>query len=158
MATAATQVSNYETSKKSGRQRVNCVLADKLHEKGWSVRAAAQYLGVSRQRLYSVFANSDHARLWDCAISGMPAFTADMQISMTRPRKKKAPKHDAQPFSVGDVVVCDKYAGIADDGDEGTITGLRSTKLGQEIEVSMPGGMDWFPLAQFHAHFLTTGR
>jgi hypothetical protein len=78
----------------------------------------------------------------------------------TQPRKKRAPKHDAHtlPFSVGDVVVCDKYAGIADDGDEGAITAIRATNQGQEIEVSMPGGTDWFPLSIFHAHFLTTGR
>ena len=159
MPTAATQVSNCETSKKSGRQRVNCVLADKLQEKGWSVQAAAQYLGVSRQRLYSVFANSERARLWECAISGMPAFNADMRLNTPQARKKRARKpHDTLPFSVGDTVVCDKYAGIADDGDEGKITSIRTSTQGLEVEVSMPGGVDCFPLAQFHAYFLTTGR
>ena len=156
-------VSKYETSTPARSRAVNCVLVDHLRAKGWSVQAAAAYLGVSRQRLYAVFADSDRIRLWECAIAGMPLCTPAIEKSLKKHRNQnavatQAPPSVLYPFAVGDVVVCDKYAGIADEGDEGTISAIRGAASAPEMLVQMPGGEDWFALHLFNDYFLTTGR
>ena len=156
-------VSKCETRDATQPNRIHCVLRDALRAKGWSVQAAAAYLGVSRQRLYSVFADSSRARLWECAIAGMPVCTPALTPSLKK--RTARPAYLAKtallahyPFAVGDVVVCDKYVGFADDGDEGVIAQIRGATDMPELLVRMPGGEDWFGLDTFNAHFLTTGR
>ena len=160
-------VSNCATHVNMGESMQKGKLLDKLRLKGWTIKDAALYLGVSRQRLYSVSSNPSHDKLWDCAVDGIPTCSDTLkrdlrQVSVNRSRKAKntAPKSILRSYSfdVGDLVVCDKYAGIADFGDEGAIAGLREANTTVEILVSMPGGEDWFSLNQFNEFFLTTGR
>ncbi|SFV03086.1 hypothetical protein SAMN04489707_11131 [Paenacidovorax caeni] len=75
------EVSNCLTHATPPKPRTGA-LADKLRLKGWSMSSAALYLGVSRQRLYTVFADPGRARLWDCAIEGMPACTPEISQSL----------------------------------------------------------------------------
>jgi hypothetical protein len=135
-------------------------LAAQLREKGWSVRDAAAYLGVSRQRLYSVFADPDRIRLWACAIAGMPDCTPSLKKQLRAARKAKAPRpRDVAPvFAVGDGVTATAYAGIAEEGDEGTIEEIRGAATSLELRVRMPGGEDWFPVKDFNAVFMTNGK
>jgi hypothetical protein len=136
-------------------------LATHLREKGWSVRDAADYLGVSRQRLYSVFADPDRIRLWACAIAGMPDCTPSLKKQLLSARKAKAPSksRDVAPvFAVGDGVTATAYAGIAEEGDEGTIEEIRGAAVSLELRVCMPGGEDWFPIEDFNAVFMTNGK
>lgn len=143
-------------------------LAQILRDKGWSVRDAADYLGVSRQRLYSVFADPNRVRLWACAIAGMPPCSPEIKGALSSNRKAKAmPRPSPSPrpalqmrpeFEVGDVVVATKYAGIADEGGEGTIAAMRGHKASLELLVQAPDGEDWFLVKDFHAFFATTGR
>ena len=58
-----------------------------LRAKGWTMRDAAQYLGISRQHLYNVAANNSRPRLWDCAIAGMPECTAKLKAELAARRK-----------------------------------------------------------------------
>lgn len=140
-----------------------------LRDKGWTVRDAAEYLGVSRQRLYSVFADPTRPRLWQCAIAGMPTCTQEIKLALRDKRKAKAkakpaprPVMGERPgsppeFEVGDCVMATKHAGIADEGEEGVIAALRGAKASLELLVQMPEGEDWFPVALFHEYFSTTG-
>ncbi|KLR57299.1 helix-turn-helix transcriptional regulator [Diaphorobacter sp. J5-51] len=142
-------------------------LAQALRDKGWTVRDAAEYLGVSRQRLYSVFADPARPRLWGCAVAGMPACTPEIKLALKTGRKAKPKPAPAPPrpvaeqrpeFEVGDVVMATKYAGIAEEGEEGVIAALRGAQVNLELLVQMPDGEDWFPVKDFHACFATTGR
>lgn len=156
------KVSNYVTLTSTPQRRAGGFLAARLRDKGWSIRDAADYLGVSRQRLYTAFDDPNRARLWECAIQGMPACTAVLKgelkaLRLKKPRPAPRVTLQAPAFEVGDEVVVTKYAGIAEEDEAGFIAGLRGAKDQQEILVSMPGGEDWFPLADFHAHFATTG-
>jgi len=157
-------VSKYETAEKPAKLGVGGVLAARLREKGWSVRDAADFLGVSRQRLYSVFADPARVRLWECAIAGMPACTHQLKKLVKDERKTKPkapprrPRYVAPAFEVGDGVVATTYAGIAEEGDEGTIEGIRGQKASLELLVRMPGGEDWFPSEDFNDCFMTNGK
>lgn len=159
----AENVSKYETAGKDGKLAVGGVLAARLRGKGWSVRDAADYLGVSRQRLYSVFADPGRVRLWECAIAGMPACTPEIAKALKEERRKKPkplprPKIEAPAFEVGDVVVAVTYAGIAEEDEEGWIAGIRGQKDSLELLVKMPDGEDWFPIDDFHDLFMTNGK
>ena len=68
-------LSNRLTPATAVKKRAGGLLAEKLRQKGWSITSAALYLGVSRQRLYSVFADPGRARLWSCAVEGIPHFS-----------------------------------------------------------------------------------
>lgn len=158
-------VSNYKTHTSAQQQRAGGVLAARLREKGWSIRDAADYLGVSRQRLYAVFADPGRARLWECAIAGMPACTPDIAKALKVARKKAAKLVpgkkvlDAPPeFEVGDMVVATKHAGIAEEGEEGVIAGLCGAKETLTLLVRMAGGEDWFAVSDFHTFFATNGK
>ena len=156
------KVSNSLTTEKAPRRRAGGVLADRLRQKGWSISTAALYLGVSRQRLYTVFEDPGHARLWDCAVAGIPVYTHEISRSLQelRARRPKAPPRHVvhvEEFELGDVVMCTKYAGIAEEDAEGHIAGLRGKGASLEILVVMPDGEDWFPRSLFHSHFATTG-
>lgn len=156
-------MSKYETTEKTRKQAVGGVLASRLREKGWSVRDAADYLGVSRQRLYSVFADPRRARLWECAVAGIPACTPEIAKSLKDERRKKPkplprPEIEAPTFEIGDVVLAVTYAGIAEEDDEGWITGIRGQKDSLELQVKMPNGEDWFPIDDFNDLFMTNGK
>ncbi len=157
-------VSNDKTPTSAQQQRAGGVLAARLREKGWSIRDAADYLGVSRQRLYAVFADPGRARLWECAIAGMPACTPHIAQTLKAARKKAAKPvqekaRQAPPeFEIGDVVVATKHAGIAEEGEEGVIAGLRGAKETLTLLVRMAGGEDWFAVSNFHAFFATNGK
>ncbi len=157
-------VSNDKTPAPAQQPRAGGVLAARLREKGWSIRDAADYLGVSRQRLYAVFADPARARLWECAIAGMPACTPHIAQALKAARKKaakpaQAKAQEAPPeFEIGDVVVATKHAGIAEEGEEGVIAGLRGVQSSLTILVRMAGGEDWFAVSDFHAFFATNGK
>jgi hypothetical protein len=158
----AQNVSNGKTPEEPPKPIAGGVLATRLREKGWSVRDAADYLGVSRQRLYAVFADPDRIRLWACAIAGMPACTPELkalvkQARQSRPKLAK-PRYAAPVFAVGDHVAATGYAGIAEEGDEGTIEAIRGPADALELRVRMPGGEDWFPIADFNQVFMTNGK
>ena len=157
-------VSNYETHQPAQAKRAGGVLAARLRDKGWSIRDAADYLGVSRQRLYAVFADPGRVRLWECAVAGMPSCTPEMAKTLKEARRKAfkplpCKVADTPPeFEVGDVVMATKYTGIAQEGDEGVIAGLRGVKASLTLLVRMPGGEDWFSTDDFHAFFAATGK
>lgn len=143
-------------------------LAQTLRDKGWSVRDAAEYLGVSRQRLYSVFADPNRVRLWSCAIAGIPLCSPDIKAALSTRRKAKAKARPSPPprpvfqmrpeFEVGDEVMATKHAGIADEGQEGTIVAIRGPQASLELLVQTSEGEDWFQVGDFHNFFATTGR
>lgn len=157
-------VSNGLTVATSSRRYAGGALARRLRDKGWTVRDAADYLGVSRQRLYMVFNDPGRARLWDCAIGGMPQCTPEITRLLKEARQKRArvlppkPKLNLVEFEIGDIIRSTKHAGIADEGIEGHIGGLRGEGKTLEILVVMPEGKDWFPREDFHEHFAGTGR
>lgn len=137
-------------------------LADRLRAKGWTIRDAAEYLGVSRQRLYTTFSDPDRPKLWQCAIDGMPACTPEIKLSLKLARDRKPrPKprlHMTGPeFEVGDEVMASKHAGIGDEGQCGEIAALRGEKDSLQLLVRMEDGEDWFPVHLFHEYFATTG-
>lgn len=154
-------MSNNLTPLPGAKQRAGGHLANKLRQKGWSITNAALYLGVSRQRLYSVFADPGRARLWECAIQGMPEFTQVAEslqsLRAQRPRQTQKPSAQVDEFEVGDEVMCTKYAGIAEEDAQGHIAGLRGSDSKLEILVAMPDDSDWFPRSLFYEHFATTG-
>ncbi len=51
-------LSNRLTPATAVKKRAGGLLAEKLRQKGWSITSAALYLGVSRQRLYSVWTSA----------------------------------------------------------------------------------------------------
>ena len=97
-------------------------LAERLRTKGWSIRDAAQYLGVSRQRLYTVFEDPGRARLWECAIAGMPQCSPQIKEEL---RTARAAKLKLKPvrevvverpeFEIGDEVVAIRSSGLAEE-------------------------------------------
>ena len=153
------KVSNGLTPFAVPKKRAGGLLAAKLRHKGWSISSAALYLGVSRQRLYMVFDDPGRARLWDCAIEGLPEFTPQIAEALRAQRPKVVPKPAVhiEEFEVGDVLMCTKYAGIAEEDARGHIAQLRGSGATLEILVVMPDGQDWFPRALFYEHFATTG-
>lgn len=139
------------------------VLAQRLRSKGWTIRDAAQYLGVSRQRLYTVFDDPGRARLWECAIAGMPTCNPEISQALKEARDKRpkpAPrvKITAVEFEVGDVVMATKHAGICDEDQEAVIAGLRGRDSNLQILVRAPDAEDWFTQEEFHTFFSSTGR
>ena len=85
-------LSNRLTPATAVKKRAGGLLAEKLRQKGWSITSAALYLGVSRQRLYSVFADPGRARLWSCAVEGIPHFSpqiAELLKSLRSQRVKQ---------------------------------------------------------------------
>ena len=138
------------------------LLATRLRDKGWSIKDAAQYLGVSRQRLYTVFDDPSRARLWECAIAGIPACTTEIKAALKadRDRKPRPPPRVrlvGSEFEVGDEVMATKHAGIGDEGMTGVILALRGEKASLQLLIRMDDGEDWFPLKDFHDFFATTG-
>ena len=146
------------------RRLAGGALANRLRDKGWTVRDAADYLGVSRQRLYMVFNDPGRARLWDCAIRGMPQCTPEISRLLNEARKKRAravppkPAANLVEFEIGDIIKSVKHTGIADEDVEGHIGGLRGDDKALEILVVMPEGKDWFPRKDFYEYFSATGR
>lgn len=67
-------------------------LAEQIRSKGWTIRDAATYLGVSRSRLYEVFAMDEPPRLWTCAVDGMPKYAVKAQQEVLRLRANHVPR------------------------------------------------------------------
>lgn len=156
-------VSKYKTTTRDGLNQQFPALSDRLREKGWTIRDAAEFLGVSRQRLYSVIADRDRIRLWECAVSGIPVCTPQIAIALKEQRKRKTkpipkPKIVVPGIEVGDCVVAMTYAGIAEEGDEGWIEGIQGQKESLRLLVTMPGGKDWFEVNEFDDLFMTNGK
>ena len=140
-------------------------LATILGERGWNVRNAADYLGVSRQRLYSAFADPSHARLWDIAVSHIPVCTPEITKALrdarrNRPKSVSKRKQETSRLGIeiGDGVVATTYAGFADEGEEGWIKDIRGRGPDLELFVCMPRGQDWLPRDDFHDLFATNGK
>ncbi|BEU98864.1 hypothetical protein ACDW_45700 (plasmid) [Acidovorax sp. DW039] len=161
-AAPATTPMNAATSRAGG------FMAERLRAKGWSIRDAAQYLGVSRQRLYTVFDDPGRARLWECAIAGMPVCTAQIKEELRASRKASAqakPKHVAPPsehppeFEPGDKVIAIRSSGLADEDEEALIVSVRGTKKAGDLAILVqgPSGEDWLPEKDFHHYFSSTG-
>lgn len=155
-------MSKYLTQQLQQKPRAGGFLATRLRDKGWNIRDAAEYLGVSRQRLYDVFGDPGRARLWECAIAGMPECTAEIVQALKEARSKRPKpvpreKITAVGFEVGDVVMATKHAGICEEDVQGWIAGLRGSGSSLEILVRVPDDEDWFPEKLFHEFFATTG-
>lgn len=142
-------------------------LTHQLKHKGWTVRDAAEYLGVSRQRLYAVFDDHNRPRLWNCAIAGMPECTDAIRQELAQKRKNKpkvsrtrtAHTHTNRlPFAVGDGVFSLVEIDIAHEGASGWIVGITGQGKDCFIEVSMPDGNDTFSIDDFEDFFQGNGR
>ena len=141
-------------------------LAERLRTKGWSIRDAAQYLGVSRQRLYTVFEDPGRARLWECAIAGIPQCTQQIKEEL---RTARAAKLKLKPvrevpverpeFEVGDEVVAVRSSGLADEDQRAHIVRLRGSQQTKDLQllVQGPEGDEWLPEKTFRYYFESTG-
>lgn len=145
-------------------KRSGGLLAQRLRSKGWSIRDAAQYLGVSRQRLYTVFDDPGRARLWECAIAGIPQCTPEIkaQLYAVRKAKPKPLPRASEPrpeFEIGDKVQAIAFSDIAEEDQYAVIVRLRGSKKTEDLAILVqgPGGEGWYPEKDFHAYFATTG-
>ena len=141
-------------------------LAERLRTKGWSIRDAAQYLGVSRQRLYTVFEDPGRARLWECAIAGIPQCTQQIKEEL---RTARAAKLKLKPvrevpverpeFEIGDEVVAVRSSGLADEDQRAHIVRLRGSQQTKDLQllVQGPEGEEWLPEKTFRYYFESTG-
>ena len=141
-------------------------LAERLRTKGWSIRDAAQYLGVSRQRLYTVFEDPGRARLWECAIAGIPQCTQQIKEEL---RTARAAKLKLKPvrevpverpeFEIGDEVVAIRSSGLADEDQRAHIVRLRGSQQTKDLQllVQGPEGEEWLPEKTFRYYFESTG-
>ena len=141
-------------------------LAERLRTKGWSIRDAAQYLGVSRQRLYTVFEDPGRARLWECAIAGIPQCTQQIKEEL---RTARAAKHKLKPvrevpverpeFEIGDEVVAIRSSGLAEEDERAHIVRLRGSQQTKDLQllVQGPEGEEWLPEKTFRYYFESTG-
>lgn len=157
------------TAPQTTGHRADGPLAASIRSKGWSITDAADYLGVARQTLYSVFRDPHRPRLWECAIAGMPACTPELKKSLRNERKLQRAQRQAQlqarrpiaapvqEFEIGDEVVCAEPTGYCVEGERGEIKGTRPASGSVEILVCMPDGEDWFPKTLFYKHFQPTG-
>lgn len=153
------------TDPQTTSHRANGPLAARIRSKGWSITDAADYLGVARQTLYSMFRDPQRPRLWECAVAGMPDCTPAIKKSLREERRKLRAQRQAQrpavapaqEFEIGDEVVCAEPTGFCDEGERGEITATRPAGGSVEILVCMPDGEDWFPKSLFYKHFQPTG-
>ena len=141
-------------------------LAERLRTKGWSIRDAAQYLGVSRQRLYTVFEDPGRARLWECAIAGIPQCTQQIKEEL---RTARAAKLKLKPvrevpverpeFEIGDEVVAIRSSGLAEEDERAHIVRLRGSQQTKDLQllVQGPEGEEWLPEKTFRYYFESTG-
>lgn len=142
-------------------------LSEQLKAKGWTVKDAAEFFGVSRQKLHSVLAEAMPTNLWVCAVNGMPKFVASMKHQHVKKKKQKATSsgessnqnQSSSEFECGDIVIASKYIGIIDEGEEGVITEIKWKGADTFLEISFRSGVykESFPLDYFYNHFGTTG-
>ena len=141
-------------------------LAERLRTKGWSIRDAAQYLGVSRQRLYTVFEDPGRARLWECAIAGIPQCTQQIKEELRTARAAKLKLKpvrevpvDRPEFEIGDEVVAVRSSGLADEDERAHIVRLRGSQQTKDLQllVQGPEGEEWLPEKTFRYYFESTG-
>lgn len=156
-------MSKYMTDSETAKHPTKRDLKGRLKAKGWTIMDAADYLGVSRQRLYYVFADPGRINLWECAIEGIPVCTSVIKKSLlakrqARPKALSRPKAIDTTYQANDEVVAMAYAGIAEEGEKGWIADIRGQKDKMELLVRMPGGRDWFPVHIFEDLFVTNGK
>lgn len=141
-------------------------LAERLRTKGWSIRDAAQYLGVSRQRLYTVFEDPGRARLWECAIAGIPQCTQQIKEELRTARAAKLKLKpvrevpvDRPEFEIGDEVVAIRSSGLAEEDERAHIVRLRGSQQTKDLQllVQGPEGEEWLPEKTFRYYFESTG-
>ena len=141
-------------------------LAERLRTKGWSIRDAAQYLGVSRQRLYTVFEDPGRARLWECAIAGIPQCTPqikeELRTARTAKQKLKPIREvvvERPEFEVGDEVLAIRSSGLAEEDERAHIVRLRGSQQTKDLQllVQGPEGEEWLPEKTFRYYFESTG-
>ena len=141
-------------------------LAERLRTKGWSIRDAAQYLGVSRQRLYTVFEDPGRARLWECAIAGIPQCTPQIKEELRTARTAKQMLKpirevvvERPEFEIGDEVVAVRSSGLADEDQRAHIVRLRGSQQTKDLQllVQGPEGEEWLPEKTFRYYFESTG-
>ena len=141
-------------------------LAERLRTKGWSIRDAAQYLGVSRQRLHTVFEDPGRARLWECAIAGIPQCTQQIkeELRIARAAKLKLKPVREVPverpeFEIGDEVVAIRSSGMAEEDERAHIVRLRGSQQTKDLLllVQGPEGEEWLPEKTFRYYFESTG-
>ncbi len=152
------------TAEARPRQRAGGFLAERLRRKGWAIRDAAEYLGVSRQRLYYVFGDPSRARLWECAIDGMPVCSPELTAQLRAARAAKPGRNKPTTlvmgeFEIGDEVMATRASGLADEDGTGEIAAIRGTKKGKDLAILVRTdvGEDWFPEVDFHHYFAVTG-
>ncbi len=141
-------------------------LAERLRTKGWSIRDAAQYLGVSRQRLYTVFEDPGRARLWECAIAGIPQCTQQIKEELRTARVAKLKLKPVREvpverpeFEIGDEVVAIRSSGMAEEDERAHIVRLRGSQQTKDLQllVQGPEGEEWLPEKTFRYYFESTG-
>lgn len=146
----------------AGTDRATLVAA--LKEKGWSIRDAAEYLGVSRQRIYSAFADPFRARLWECAISGLPKCTKAMAKSLKEARKARIPVQrkstgSAPPeFEINDGVASVAHSDFCADGQEGWIADIVRDRQGTRLLIHTQQSQFWLSVKEFREYFVTNGK
>lgn len=162
-------VSNYLTPTLGAKRAPSAALKSAIRDKSWTVRDAADYLEVSRQRLYSAIADKHRARFWDLAILNLPmcseairnelalARAANKRKRHKRANAKALPKPQTHSIDVDDYVVAISYAGIAEEGDQGCVIAVRGHGAWREYQVETTSGQRWFSQDEFDDHFQTTG-
>jgi hypothetical protein len=151
-----------------------------LKIKGWSIINVAQFLGVSRQYLYTQFDDQYRARLIECAIQGLPQCTAAIAAGLKEERSatkaSKPPKPSAsieqspEPaesvqlggrFELGDGVSADRAVGsILEEGEEGWVVRKYLDEDGQlmyEIDFEYIGRQT-FPESAANNFFVQNGK
>lgn len=146
-------------------------LQELILAKGWTIQAAARFLGVSRQRLYQVFKQDAPAGLWVCAVRGLPEASPQLLALATtsRPKKPGQRLHASNPvhnriakaggYTRGDVLIASSYIGeIADEGDEGVIRDIKRVGNFWTFLVRFQRGEDWFPDSYLNDYMAPTGQ
>lgn len=151
-----------------------------LKIKGWSIINVAQFLGVSRQYLYTQFDDQYRARLIECAIQGLPQCTAAIAAGLKEERSatkaSKPPKpspsieQNPQPtasvqlggrFELGDGVSADRAVGsILEEGEEGWVVRKYLDEDGElmyEIDFEYIG-RETFPESAANIFFVQNGK
>lgn len=142
-----------------------------IQTKGWNISDAARFWGISRQRLYQVFAQTTPALLWQCAAEGLPVHSpALVKLAKTRPTKKPGHiKPGAGPvrnlvtraagYTLHEILVTTSEIGeIATEGEEGTLSEIKRDGNYWRFLVRFERGEDWFSDYDLNNYMASTGR
>jgi|JI10StandDraft_1071094.scaffolds.fasta_scaffold476054_2 AraC-like DNA-binding protein len=152
-----------------------------LKAKGWSIINVAQFLGVSRQYLYTQFDDPLRARLLECAIQGLPQCTAAIATGLKEERSATKAQKPSKPFpppieqnpvteasvqlggrfEIGDGVTADRAVGsILEEGEEGWVVRKYlddDRQLIYEIDFTHIG-CETFPESVANVFFVQNGK